>query len=137
MLANGFHDRFDPFASNLGTRYERNKLSLDSSSRLVYNSSSRCVNDDRDLGVTLSFNLSFAIHVVEIPSNALKTFGSAGGASRHFQDINTIELLYCSLVRPRVEYCVTIRSPYRRYLQVYSIDFHARLAFNYLGQLYF
>lgn len=72
----------------------------------------------RDLGVFFSSNLSFRNHISTVASRAFRILGFIHRASRYFESISSLKLLYCSLVRPRLEYWSVIWSPYQRYLCV-------------------
>lgn len=65
----------------------------------------------RDLGVIFDKNLSFINHVDSIISSAFKTFGFIVRNSRDFMDVNTVKLLYYSLVRSKLEYAALVWYP--------------------------
>ena len=70
------------------------------------------VSEEKDLGVTFDQQLSFGR-----PTNASKVVAAAnstlGLINRHFRHIETNPFmnLYKTLVRPKVEYCMTVAQP--------------------------
>lgn len=63
-----------------------------------------------------NFDLSFTSHINKITSAAFKTFAFIYRTSKFSKKANIFRLLYCALVRPRLEYRSVIWSPYHRYL---------------------
>ena len=63
------------------------------------------VSSVRDLGVIVDCTLSFVDHIDTIVSRALGVLGFNKRNTSEFRNINAIRLLYCSLVRPLLEYC--------------------------------
>ena len=71
-----------------------------------------CVPYIKDLGITVSCNLHWAKHIEEITSKANKTLGLIRRVCRDVDDVKIRKLLYCLLVRPKLEYCSCLWSPY-------------------------
>ena len=65
-----------------------------------------------DLGITITNNLSWFKHIEEIVSKANRTLGLVKRLCRDIKDTNTRKLLYCTVVRPKLEYCSSLWSPY-------------------------
>ena len=70
------------------------------------------MREARDLGVLFSADLSFNTHIQSIVSSAYRTLGFILRWGRFFKNITTLKLLYCTLVRPKLEYCSIVWSPY-------------------------
>lgn len=66
----------------------------------------------KDLGVLYEPDLSFNIHIDNVKNKACKILGFIKRNSRDFRDPKTIYILYCSLVRPLLEYATTIWAPF-------------------------
>jgi hypothetical protein len=64
------------------------------------------------LGVTISFDLQWTRHIEQITAKANRTLGLVKRVCRDVGDIRTRRLLYCTLVRPQLEYCSSLWSPY-------------------------
>lgn len=62
----------------------------------------------RDLGVTFSSHLTFNIHIHNVSGRAFKKLEFIMRSCKYFRNINTLKLLYCTLVRPQLEYCSVI-----------------------------
>ena len=58
----------------------------------------------KDLGVLTSSNLSWNSHIDSITAKAYKVLGLVKRTCMDFEDITTLRTLYCSLVRPLLEY---------------------------------
>lgn len=69
------------------------------------------VSEIRDLGVTFTSDMSFKRHVDNIVASSFKKLGFITRFSRPFSS-ETFRLLYCSLVRPSLEYASVVWSPY-------------------------
>jgi Reverse transcriptase (RNA-dependent DNA polymerase) len=69
-------------------------------------------NSVRDLGVTFDTSLDFTLHVNNITNKALQMLGFMKRVTNDFSDLLAIKTLYCSLVRPHLEYCPSVWSPY-------------------------
>jgi hypothetical protein len=73
----------------------------------------------QDLGVIFDSRLSFAPHIEHITLKAYRMLGFVGRTCKDFNDINCFRLLYLALVRPILEYCSIIWSPYYiKYVQI-------------------
>ena len=70
------------------------------------------VSDIKDLGVTVSFDLQWTRHIEQTTAKANRTLGLVKRVCRDVGDIRTRRLLYCTLVRPQLEYCSSLWSPY-------------------------
>lgn len=66
----------------------------------------------KDLGVDISSNLNNNLHINRIISNAMRVLGFVKRFSKDFNDCSILKTLYCSLVRPHLEYCSLVWSPY-------------------------
>jgi hypothetical protein len=64
-----------------------------------------------DLGNTVSSDLSWFKHIENIAAKANKTLGLIKRISRGITDFATRRLLYCTLVRPKLEYASNVWSP--------------------------
>ena len=65
----------------------------------------------KDLGVTFDNRLTFSKHIFEITNKARKQWGFVSRNSYNF-NVSTLKILYCSLVRPFLEYCAPVWSPH-------------------------
>jgi hypothetical protein len=71
------------------------------------------VTNISDLGVIVSKDLSWANHIEDICTKANKTLGLIKRVcARDVVDANTRKLLYCAVVRPKLEYASCVWSPY-------------------------
>jgi hypothetical protein len=70
------------------------------------------VSTIKDLGVLISNNLSWSKHIESIVSKANKTLGLIKRICKEVKNINTRRILYCALVRPKLEYASSVWSPY-------------------------
>ncbi len=68
------------------------------------------VNEEKDLGVTISSDLKPAKHCSEVVKTANKLIGFIG-RTFEFKTEKVILTLYNALVRPHLEYCVQFWSP--------------------------
>ena len=68
------------------------------------------VSEEKDLGVTLDQQLSFGTNASKVGAEANSTLGLI---NRHFRHNETKPLMnvYKTLVRPKVEYCMTVAQP--------------------------
>lgn len=66
----------------------------------------------KDLGVILESDLSFNAHYEMILSRANKMLGFLKRSCREFDNILTLIHLFCTLVRPLLEYCCVVWSPF-------------------------
>ena len=72
-----------------------------------------CVTNIRDLGITISNNLSWELHIEKMCVKANKILGLVKRVCGcDIIDIRIRKLLYISLVRPKLEYASNIWSPY-------------------------
>lgn len=73
-----------------------------------------CVSHTSDLGIIVSYDLQWTKHIEAIViSKANKTLELIKRVcGRDLKDVNTRKLLYYSLVRPKLEYCSNVWSPY-------------------------
>ena len=65
-----------------------------------------------DLGIIVSNNMSWNRHIEETVMRANKTLGLLKRVCKEMRDPNIRKLLYCALVRPKVEYGSNLWSPY-------------------------
>lgn len=65
----------------------------------------------RDLGVTFDSEFTFSTHIDQIVAKAYRVLGFVNRSSRTFS-VNTLRVLYCSIVRSVLEYSAIIWSPY-------------------------
>jgi hypothetical protein len=66
----------------------------------------------RDLGVILDRSLSFDSHIDRICSSGHSILGFIKRRDKEFDDISLTKMLYCSLVRSKLEYASIVWSPY-------------------------
>ena len=66
----------------------------------------------RDLGVLFDSKLSFAQHIEEICSAALKALGFILRTAKPFDGLEVLHVLYCAFVRSRLEYCSLVWYPH-------------------------
>ncbi|KAL1447912.1 hypothetical protein WDU94_015615 [Cyamophila willieti] len=66
----------------------------------------------KDLGVTLEPDLKFNMHYNNISNKALRNLGFLARYSHEFSSSKTLRALYISLVRPNLEYCSSLWSPF-------------------------
>jgi hypothetical protein len=69
------------------------------------------VDSVRDLGVDFEAGLSFSKHISKSISSALRVLGFIRRFSQDFRDPMILKILYCSLVRPHLEYGSIVWSP--------------------------
>ena len=84
---------------------------------LVYNYSISGIDLERvesiqDLGIYFDKSLSFKTHISFVTSSAYKMLGFIKRNCKQFNNIDSLKLLYTSLVRSRLEYGATIWYPY-------------------------
>ena len=72
-------------------------------------------NSLKDLGVTFDEKFNFSYHVLSICKSAVSTLGFIRRTSNLLRNPNVIKLLYCSLVRSRLEFGSVIWYPYYAY----------------------
>ena len=66
----------------------------------------------KDLDVLITNNLSWLRHIESIVLMANKTLGLVKRICRDMKNINTRRILYCTLLRPKLEYTSCMWSPY-------------------------
>ena len=66
----------------------------------------------KDLGLLTSSNLSWNSHIDSITAKAIKVLGLVKRTCMDFKDITTLRTLYCSLVRPLLEYSCETWNPH-------------------------
>uniref|UniRef100_A0A6P7F1F3 Uncharacterized protein LOC114325552 n=1 Tax=Diabrotica virgifera virgifera TaxID=50390 RepID=A0A6P7F1F3_DIAVI len=71
----------------------------------------KAVSTVRDLGVQLDSKLNFCAHFDYVNNQAFKMLGFIIRTSRCLHNINSIRLIYISLVRSVLEYCSVVWSP--------------------------
>ena len=71
-----------------------------------------CVPFITDLGVTVPNDLSWSKHIESIAAKAKKTLGLVKRVCKELPDLKVRKLLYCALVRPKLEYASSLWSPY-------------------------
>jgi ribonucleases P/MRP protein subunit RPP40 len=70
------------------------------------------VTSVRDSGVDLSVKMDFSPHINRVKSSAMRVLGFIRRFSNDFKDLSVLKLLYYALVRPHLEYCSIVWSPY-------------------------
>ena len=70
------------------------------------------VNKIKDLGVIFDNHLKFNFHIEDITNKSLRNLGFIIRNTKYFNNLNVIRYLYISIVRPKLEYCSEIWSPY-------------------------
>ena len=92
------------------------------------------VDSFKDLGVVFDNRLTFVKHITEIITKAYKTYGFIYRNCSDFHNESTLKLLFCSLVRSRLEYGAVIWSPiyavHRSSLEAVQRKFLKWLAFK-------
>ena len=68
----------------------------------------------KDLGLLTSSNLSWNSHIDSITARANKVLGLVKRTCKDFKDITTLRTLYCSIVRPLLEYSCETWNPHTR-----------------------
>ena len=72
------------------------------------------VNVYKDLGLFTASNLSWNQHVDKITAKANRVLGLVKRTCRDLKDIDTMNTLYCSLVRPLLEYSCETWNPHTK-----------------------
>jgi hypothetical protein len=72
----------------------------------------KTVPNIKDLCVTIASDLSWSKHIENITCNANRTLGLIKRVCRNIDDISTRKLLYCSIIRPKLEYASNLWCPY-------------------------
>ena len=65
------------------------------------------ITEERDLGVIIDHKLNFSSHIVMQVKKANKVMGLIRRSYTHL-DITSFHYLFNSLVRPHLEYCISI-----------------------------
>ena len=68
------------------------------------------VSEEKDLGVTFDQQLSFGINAIKVVGVENSRLGLINRHFRHIE-IKPFMNLYKTLVRPKVEYCMTVAQP--------------------------
>ena len=66
----------------------------------------------KDLGLSVSCDLQWGRHIAEIVSKSNKILCLIKRVCRDMNDTQTRKVLYCTLIRPRLEYCCSLWSPH-------------------------
>ena len=69
----------------------------------------------RDLGLLTSDVLSWNFHIANITAKANSIVSLIKRTSQDVNNVTTLKTLYCSRVRPRVEYASQVWNPYTLY----------------------
>lgn len=70
------------------------------------------VSQIKDLGVILDSQLSYIPHIYTAVSKSLQILGFIKRCTKDFLNSASIRLLFCSLVRPHLDYCSCVWSPH-------------------------
>jgi len=70
----------------------------------------------KDLGVCFDSKFSFTDHIISLCNKAFSILGFIRRASNIFKDVNILKMLYCSLVRSKLEFASIIWYPQHAYL---------------------
>ncbi|KAI5754071.1 hypothetical protein M8J77_005498 [Diaphorina citri] len=81
------------------------------------------VESKKDLGVTFQNTLKFDQHITEIAKKAYRSLGLVVRHSYFFSSIDTVRLLYTSLVRSNLEYASVIWAPQAQWIYPNVMDF--------------
>jgi hypothetical protein len=77
--------------------------------------------DPEDLGILVTDDLRWSQHISEITLKANRTLGLVKRVCRDIKDVHSRKVLYCSLIRPQLEYATELWSPeqvtYKRMLE--------------------
>jgi hypothetical protein len=87
------------------------KRNLISSTYILKGQSLNRVSFMKDLGVVHDSKLLFDLHIDGIVGSALRALGFIMRNSAHFTQAKTLKVLYCSLVRSKIEYASQIWNP--------------------------
>ena len=86
----------------------------------LHNQTLENVQSAKYLGITISDNIDWGQHILEISSKATKTLGFLR-RNLAFAPKSTMEVAYKTLVRPKPEYAAPIWSPYSK-LQINQVE---------------
>jgi hypothetical protein len=73
----------------------------------------QCVDDERDIGVTVTKNLKPSAQCLKAAGTARSVLGQIS-RSFHYRDKNTFVKLYVAYVRPHLEFCTPVWSPWTK-----------------------
>jgi hypothetical protein len=73
----------------------------------------QCVDDERDIGVTVTKNLKPGAQCLKAAGTARTVLGQIS-RSFHYRDKNTFVKLYVTYVRPHLEFCTPVWSPWTK-----------------------
>jgi hypothetical protein len=94
------------------------------------------VSNIKDLGITLDSKLHFDIHIQNIIRKAFKMYGFVMRSSCEFKNPDTLKYLFKSLIRPQLEYGVSIWNPfYEKYN--YSIEMVQKKFLRRIGHKFY
>lgn len=86
-----------------------------------------------DLGVTIDSKLCFSNHVIESCRSAYRILGFIFRSGSFITNIYSLKLLYCTLVRPKLEFGATVWYPHQTYL----VDMIEQIQIKFLRYLFF
>jgi hypothetical protein len=92
----------------------RKKLTADATTDVTYTMKGSALDYVRtieDLGIIVSNDLNWHLHISNITSKANKVLGLIKRVCKDLKDPDTRKILYCSLVLPQLEYCSQLWSP--------------------------
>ena len=90
----------------------RKKTLIREAAYTMDNQSLDCVPFITDLGITVSNDFSWSRHIESIVAKANKTLGLVERICKELPDLKVRKLLYCALVRPKLEYASSLWTPY-------------------------
>ena len=94
------------------TLHFREKFPTDQSQYHLGGQPLECVSVIKDLGVSVSCDLKWGRHIAEIVSKSNKILGLIKRVCRDMNDTQTRKVLYCTLIRPQLEYCCSLWLPH-------------------------
>jgi hypothetical protein len=83
----------------------RKKLTVDVTYTMKEQSWTMSLRTVKDLGITVSDDLNWRLHISNITSKANKVLGLIKRVCKDLKDPDTRKTLYCSLVLPQLEHC--------------------------------
>ena len=93
-----------------------NKRSLTLHEYRIDNVGIKRVHCVKDLGVLLTSNLNFNLHVNNVVCKSYKMLGFLKRTCKSFSNVIALKLLYFSLVRSQLDYCSQVWAPHQSYL---------------------
>ena len=81
---------------------------------LMYDSSLDIVSEFKDLGLLVSYNLSWNSHINCIVSNPIRMLRLISRTCKGLFHIPALKTLYCSLVRSQLEYSLVVWLPHAK-----------------------